>query len=325
MTSDNAVAITALRIESSPLAQGNLQFHQTLVQGIDRPCRMWHRQLQLQSRERFIMNNRRMAIADVSSQSLTQLLSLQGRRAVVTGAGRGLGKAICNRLAEAGARVLVADLDTKAAERTAAELSTVHAATLQSAHVDVSHGDSIAQLAATAVERFGGIDIWINNAGIFPVKPLLDTTDEEWDRVLDINLRGVFIGCREAARRMIAAGHGGVIVNLSSVAGLRGVAPGITAYVSSKHGVCGATNQLAVELAPHGIRVLGVAPTTIRTEGVLANQSATVDIEAMLHSSLGRAGVPDDVARVVLFCVSDMAVFMTGSILAVDAGRLALG
>lgn len=266
-----------------------------------------------------------MAIADVSNQSLAQLVSLRGRRAVVTGAARGLGEAIARRLAEADATVLAADLDRAAAERTAAKLSAASPARVHAAHVDVAQSESIAQLADAAIERLGGIDIWINNAGIFPSKPLLETTDEEWDRVLDINLRGVFIGCREAARRMIAAGRGGVIVNVASVAGLRGISPGITSYVSSKHGVCGATSQLAVELAPHNIRVLAVAPTIIRTEGVLAARSDDTNLEQRLNTLLGRAGVPDDVARVVLFCASDLSMFMTGSTLPVDAGRLSLG
>lgn len=266
-----------------------------------------------------------MTIADVSDRSIAELVSLQGRRAVVTGAARGLGEGIAKRLAEAGASVLVADLEGAAAERTAAKLSAVYASRVHAAAVDVAQGESIAQLADIALARLGGIDIWVNNAGIFPSKRLLDTTDDEWDRVLDINLRGVFIGCREAARRMMAAGRGGVIVNLTSVAGLRGIGPGITSYVSSKHGVVGATSQLATELAPHGIRVLAVAPTTIRTEGVLSALDKDADVEARLNSPLGRAGVPDDVARVVLFCVSDLAMFMTGSTLAVDAGRLAVG
>ena len=189
--------------------------------------------------------------------------------------------------------------------------------------IDVADSRSIVRTADAAVERLGGIDIWINNAGIFPTAPALEMTDQEWDRVLNINLRGTFVGCREAARRMIAAGHGGVIVNVASVAGFRGIGPGIAHYVASKHGVRGLTSQLAIELAQHEIRVLGVAPTTIKTEGVLANLGN--DPGGRTNSMLGRAGVPDDVARVVLFCSSDMAMFMTGSTVLVDAGRLSLG
>lgn len=270
-----------------------------------------------------------MPIADVSSKTLYELISLQGRRAVVTGAARGLGKAIAARLAEAGAAVLLADLDGEAADRAAAALRNGARAgqvvQIIAARADVADGDSIVELAATATKLLGGVDIWINNAGIFPTQPLLEMSDESWDRVLDVNLRGAFIGSREAARCMIAGGRGGVIVNVASVAGFRGVGPGISHYVASKHGVRGLTSQLAVELAPHAIRVLGVAPTIIKTEGVLSAPAMQKDADRKLRTLLGRAGVPDDVARVVLFCVSDLALLMTGSTLIVDAGRLSLG
>jgi NAD(P)-dependent dehydrogenase (short-subunit alcohol dehydrogenase family) len=152
-------------------------------------------------------------------------------------------------------------------------------------------------------------------------------TDDTWDQVMEVNLRGVFSGSREAARRMIGAGRGGVIINVVSTAGFRGVAPGVSAYVASKHGVRGLTRQLAIELAPHDIRVLGVAPTFCTTEGntaALAELSARIgtEIPATLTSRLGRVGVPDDIARVVLFCASDMSLFMTGSTLLADAGEI---
>jgi NAD(P)-dependent dehydrogenase (short-subunit alcohol dehydrogenase family) len=261
-----------------------------------------------------------MAIPDVSNNSIANLVSLEGRHAVVTGGARGLGKAIGRRLAEAGAAVLLADLNKAAAETSARELSETLQAKVLATTVDVTSGPSVAELAAAAVDRLGSIDIWVNNAGIFPTNPLLEMTDEDWDRVLDVNLRGFFIGAREAARCMIGARRPGVIVNIASVAGFRGIASGIGHYVASKYGVRGLTSQLAIELAPHDIRVLAVAPTTILTEGVLQAQP-----DQPLTSMLGRAGVPDDVARVVLFCASDMALFMTGSTVVVDAGRLSLG
>jgi NAD(P)-dependent dehydrogenase (short-subunit alcohol dehydrogenase family) len=176
--------------------------------------------------------------------------------------------------------------------------------------------------------EFGGLDIWINNAGLYPNVGLLDMTDQLWDQVMAVNLRGVFASSREAARMMIEAGRGGVIVNVVSTAGFKGVAPGVSAYVASKHGVRGLTRQLAIELAPNGIRVLGVAPTFCETEGNMAAlaelpERVRSEISATLTSRLGRVGVPDDIARVVLFCVSDMAMFMTGSTLLADAGEVA--
>jgi NAD(P)-dependent dehydrogenase (short-subunit alcohol dehydrogenase family) len=182
--------------------------------------------------------------------------------------------------------------------------------------------------ADLAAKQFGGIDIWVNNAGIFPNVRLLNMTDELWDQVLAVNARGVFAGSREAARHMTSADRGGVIVNIVSTAGFKGVAPGMAAYVGSKHAVRGMTKQMALELAPNRIRVLGVAPTFCVTEGnqiAMAQNpdraNAAKEIPAILNSRLGRVGVPDDIARAVLFCASDLSIFMTGSTLLVDAGE----
>lgn len=261
-----------------------------------------------------------MVVADVSDKQISELVSLAGRRAVVTGGARGLGKAIGRRLAEAGAAVLLADVNEAGARDAAAELSRIYHARVFGARIDVADSASIVAAADLAVERLGGIDIWVNNAGIFPTAPLLDMPDELWDRVLDTNLRGVFAGSREAARRMAVADKGGVIINVASTAGFKGVGPGVSAYVASKHGVRGLTRQMAVELAPRGIRVLAVAPTFIVTEGTSAGQIDPARL-AMIGGRLGRSGVPDDVARVVLFCASDLSIFMTGSTLLVDAGE----
>jgi NAD(P)-dependent dehydrogenase (short-subunit alcohol dehydrogenase family) len=195
-------------------------------------------------------------------------------------------------------------------------------------HMNVADSDSVKSVAEFAVKEFGAIDIWVNNAGIFPSVRIPEITDELWDQVFDVNSRGVFVGSREAATRMIAAGRGGVIINIVSTAGFKGVAPGLAAYVSSKHAVRGLTKQMALELAPHGVRVLGVAPTYCVTEGNTIAQvnnpkqaNSSHEIPAMLNSRLGRVGVPDDIARAVLFCASDMSVFMTGSTLLADAGE----
>lgn len=268
-----------------------------------------------------------MPIADVSGRSIAELVSLAGRSAVVTGGGRGLGKAIADRLSEAGAKVLIGDVDESLAKAAAADICGRGGMAL-GMFMDVTDTASVIAAADLAVERLGGIDIWVNNAGIFPSVRAPEMTDELWDQVLDVNGRGVFVGSREAARRMTAAGKGGVIVNIVSTAGFKGVAPGLAAYVSSKHAVRGLTKQMALELAPQGIRVLGVAPTYCVTEGNQlaaaqnpAQTSSTKEIPAMLTSRLGRVGVPDDIARAVLFCASDMAIFMTGSTLLVDAGE----
>lgn len=275
-----------------------------------------------------------MSIADVSSKSLPDLVSLQGRRAVVTGGGRGLGKAIASRLAEAGADLLIGDIDEQLAVAAAKELAERHGVRVIGTCMDVSDTASVAAAADRAVADLGSLDIWVNNAGVFPNVAVLEMSDETWDKVFAVNARGVFVSAREAARRMSDAGTGGVIVNIVSTAGFRGSAPGLAAYVGSKHAVRGLTRELALELAPLGIRVLGVAPSYVPTEGNMVAAAAaaaaappsnddTPPTHLMLNSPIGRLGVPDDIARVVLFCASDLSAFMTGSTLLADGGSTA--
>jgi NAD(P)-dependent dehydrogenase (short-subunit alcohol dehydrogenase family) len=265
-----------------------------------------------------------VAVPDVSDRTLAELTSLRGRRAVVTGGGRGIGAQIVRRLAEAGAAVVAGDLDGDAARAVAQEVTEASGRAIGCA-LDVSDSASLAAAADLAVSELGGLEIWVNNAGIFPATgPALDVDDAFVDRMLQVNVRGVYAGAREAARRMSS---GGVIVNLTSTAGFKAGA-GISAYVASKHAVVGITKALALDLGPLGIRVLSVAPTIIDTPGVREQMAplaeAGLDVEARVAANpLGRMGVPDDVARVVLFCCSDLAAFMTGSTVAVDAGSLA--
>lgn len=269
-----------------------------------------------------------MAVPDVTENSIGALVSLIGRKAVVTGGAQGLGKAMARRLAEAGADVLIADLKETEAALAASELAARYGTTVIATRLDVTVRQSIITVADLAVRELGGLDIWVNNAGLYPNVLLGDMTDEIWDQTMAVNLRGVFAGCQEAAQRMKDAGTGGVLINVVSTAGFKGVAPGMAAYVASKHGVRGLNRQLAIELAPFDIRVLGVAPTFCETEGNMAALDALPErvreeIGATLTSALGRVGVPDDIARAVLFCASDLSLFMTGSTLLVDAGETA--
>jgi len=269
-------------------------------------------------------------ITDVSDKSIPELVSLEGRVAVITGGARGIGVAIARRLAEAGASVLIGDLNKEGAEDAAESLRALGRPAI-GVELDAHDGDSVSRLADRAVLELGTIDIWVNNAGVYPSVPLLEMTEAQWDNVLGLNLKGSFLGAQQAAKHMISAGHGGVIVNMASTASFRAPGPGVAHYVSSKFGVRGLTQALAVELGPHGIRVLAVAPTYIDTPGTAAGREALEAagrgdlIEQMVATKpLGRMGVPDDVARVVLFCASDLATLMTGSTLPVDAGDLAL-
>lgn len=269
-----------------------------------------------------------MSIADVSEKSIAELVSLRGRVAVVTGAAQGLGKAIANRLAEAGASVLIADLKEEQAEASARELAARHDTQVLGCRLDVADEASVVAVADLAQSELGGLDIWVSNAGLYPNSSVFDTSGQLWDDVMAVNVRGVFLGARTAAERMIEAGCSGVIINIVSTAGFQGVAPGVSAYVASKHAVRGLTRQMAIELAPHKIRVLGVAPTFCETEGNMAALAALpekvrTEIAATTTSMLGRVGVPDDIARGVLFCASDLSMFMTGTTLLVDAGETA--
>lgn len=272
-----------------------------------------------------------MAVIDVSQTSLDDLVSLRGRVAVVTGGARGIGLAISRRFAEAGADVVIGDLDKDQAEESAAAIQKEFGHRAIGVWADVTNEMSLVDLAHRAVLEFDGLDIWVNNAGIYPSVPFLDMTAKDWDRVIDVNLKGTFFGSQEAAKQMVAAGTRGVIINLASTAGFRAAGPGIAHYVASKHAVRGLTKSLAVELGPYGIRALAIAPTLIETPGIDEGREAfkaaglgdLLDQMAQ-REPLGRTGVPDDVARVALFCASDLSMLMTGSTLAVDAGDLAL-
>lgn len=269
-------------------------------------------------------------IADFSNTPLADLVSLTGRNAVVTGAAQGLGKAIARRLAEAGASVILGDRNVELARQVAADIAATFGVRAEAIDMDVSDAAAVAAAAQLAETEFGGLHIWVNNAGIFPHIPIEHMSEDDWDRVFTVNARGTFLGCREAAKAMQPRGAG-VIVNIASLAGIRGISPGLSAYVGSKHAVVGLTRQLALELAPHRIRVNAVAPSFMVTEGNMAliqqdprmAEVAAEAIPSMMSSKLGRVGVADDIARTVLFAASDMSAFITGTTLVVDAGETA--
>ena len=268
-----------------------------------------------------------MAAPDVSDRSLTELFALTGRRALVTGGARGIGRAIAARLAEAGALVMIADLNKREAESAAASLKS--AGVVHGAELDVTDSLSVAAAVERVVQEFGGLEILVNNAGIFPITPLFETTDEQWDRVQSTNIGGAFRCSREAGKVMAAGGNGGVIINLASTQAFRAGAAGLSAYTSSKGAIVAFTQALAVELGQFGIRAVAVAPTVVDTPGVQANMPAfeaagVGDLIASISAQLplGRTGVPDDIARVIAFLASDLAVLITGQTVAVDAGQL---
>ena len=249
-------------------------------------------------------------------------MRLDGKVAVVTGAARGIGRATAQRLLAEGAKLVVSDIDADRLHATAAELGTSD--TVRAVVADVSHRREVDQLVADAVAAFGALDIMVNNAGIAPVVDFLDVTEELLERVLAVNLKGAFYGTQAAARRMIAQGRGGVIINMSSInSGLAN--PNVAPYAISKGGMNQVTSTAAVAFAPHGIRVVGVGPGTIMTEMVAGAFVQSAGNEAILsRTPLGRYGEPEEVAGVVAFLASDDASYLTGETVYVDGGRRVL-
>ena len=261
------------------------------------------------------------------ARSIEQLISLTGRVAVVTGAARGIGHAVARRLGEAGASVIlgVHDMTSLTSSLTLfGEEQRVEAIEL-----DAGDPDSQQHLASEAVRVMGRLDIWVNNAGIFPFVPIAEMTPDAWRRVIDVDLSGYFYGARAAAAAMSGTG---VIINVSSIAGLRPDGPNLAHYTAAKAGVIGLTKALAVELGRDGIRTIAIAPGFTTTEGIAAASEQMAgyvggnppDVMAA-RAPLGRVVTPDDVARVALFAASDLAEAMTGTTLIVDAGVVASG
>jgi 2-deoxy-D-gluconate 3-dehydrogenase len=257
------------------------------------------------------------------------LLDLTGRTAVVTGGAMGIGKAVAHRLARAGARVVVADADAEACELTRKDLAG-EGLDAMAVTVDVSQEHEVAELVDVVVDWYGGIDILVNDAGIFPNVPVLDMSSADFRRVIDVNLTGLFLCSRAVARQMVVQGRGGRIINVTSIDALHPSTVGLAHYDASKHGAWGFTKNLALELAPHHIWVNAIAPGAIATPGVAHMAAGSADgpdpqqvVAAFLERiPMRRMGEPDDIARVALFLAGDLASYMTGSQVVVDGGVL---
>lgn len=243
---------------------------------------------------------------------------LQDKVAIVTGAGRNIGEAICHLFAQEGARVAVNDLVPEAAEEVARAIREAGGQALGVAG-DVSNPEDVARILETTVARFGGVDVVVNNAAVTVNKSLLETTDAEWDRCVAVTLKGAFLMARTAAQQMVRQGRGGCIINIGSTSGHRGRRNAL-AYCAAKGGVLNMTRAMAVDLAPYGIRVNSVSPTKT---GSAVGQSGGGESRDFDEIPLGRLGRPMDQAQAVLFLASDAAAFITGEDLRVDGGSLA--
>ena len=241
----------------------------------------------------------------------------------ITGAARGIGRACAERFLAEGASVALADVDDAALSTAVRELNapdrTIAVVT------DVSRKRQVDTLISKTVETFDCLDVMVNNAGIAKVQNWLDITEEDYDHVLSINLKGVFFGVQAAARQMVSQGHGGVIINMSSInSGLAN--PNLATYAISKGGMNQITSTAAVAFAPHNIRVCGVGPGTIMTEmieGAFTEKAGGREI-ILSRTPMGRCGEPSEIASVVAFLASDDASYFTGETIYPDGGRRVL-
>lgn len=259
---------------------------------------------------------------------ISQLISLDGKTAVITGGARGIGLAITRRLAEAGAVVVIIDIETTEADKAVTQLKS-QGIDAHYVKCDITIEPEVRQMVEETLKKTGSIDILVNNAGIYPRKFLEEMTGEDFQKVLSVNLTGTFLCSRYTAESMISRGKGGCIINIASIEALHPSSTGMSAYDASKGGVLTLTKSMARELGKHDIRVNAVAPGAIKTQGILSQTSPSGDrsqrkeLKAFLSRiSLGRMGDADDIARTALFLASDMAEYITGEMIIVDGGYL---
>jgi len=249
---------------------------------------------------------------------------LKGKVAIITGARRGMGRTHALALAKAGAKVTIADISLADCQKVAKEIKSLGGEAL-AIKCDVSKKEEVEGMIAKTMEEFGKIDILVNNAGICQFKPFLDLTEEEWDRTININLKGYFL-CAQASAKEMVKQKSGAIINIASIAmGQVGVGfPALAHYCASKGGIVAMTETLALELAPYNIRVNAVSPGAIETPMVDSLKTDPKTLEGTLaRILLHRMGRPEEVSNLVVFLASDDSSYITGSTVVIDGGYLA--
>lgn len=265
--------------------------------------------------------------------TIQELFDLHGKVAIVTGGAVGIGKAIVDRFTEAGASVLITDIDEEKGRKTAEEFKAL-GRRVEFMKADSSQKADVEKVVNAVVEKFGGLDILVNNAGIFPFSPALNVAESLWDKVIDVNLKGYFLFAQAAGRVMLEKGKGGSIINIASIDAIHPTG-NLVHYDASKGGVVMMTKSLAVEWSSKGVRVNGIAPGGIDTPGAQAGSLAAMagitltpeQLKKMMDAflqriPLRRQGDPDDIARVALFLASPAAAYITGETVVVDGGYL---
>lgn len=254
---------------------------------------------------------------------ISKLLDLSDKTALVTGGARGIGLGIVKRLAEAGANVFIADLDADEAKNSARALADAGLRVAAGSKIDVSNEADVKQMVEECVAEFGALNILVNNAGIYPPVPVEEMTPEEFDKVIAVNLKGVFLGTKYGAAQMIKQKKGGKIINITSIDALHPSSVGLAHYDASKHGVWGFTKNTALELAPYKIQVNAIAPGAILTPGVKdMKEGKKISVGLLAKIPMKRLGEVDDIGKATLFLASDLSSYMTGSQVIVDGGML---
>jgi 2-deoxy-D-gluconate 3-dehydrogenase len=261
---------------------------------------------------------------------LDELMDFSGRICVVTGAAVGIGEAIARRLHEANAYVVLLDLHHDNVHRLAGELNGGRADSAEAHHLDVADNAAVNAAMADIFGRHERIDVLVNNAGIFPLIPIAKMSPEDFQRVIDVNLTGVYNCTKAVAVSMVEHRVKGVIVNITSIDALKPSMVGLAHYDASKHGVWGFTKNAALEFAPHGIRINALAPGGIITPGATAGMSGDIGAEELKQMQeaflaripMHRMGEADEIAKAALFLASDMSSYMTGAQIVVDGGAI---